>query len=795
MTLNLQENYNLFMIKKFIIGFFVFAIVTAIGIGAGTYLAIIKGVPQIEEIKHYQPAKGTKVYSDDDVLIGEFKVEKGIYVTIKKIPEHLIQAVVAVEDSRFWVHRGVDYIAIGRAVIKDLLAGGIKEGASTITQQLAKNVFLSPEKTVVRKLKEAILAFRLEKNLTKEEILELYLNRVYFGHRAYGIEMASRRYFGKPVSEIKLPEAALLIGLIRAPNSYSPYKDLDKAKERQHIVLKRMVEEHYVTKEQAEEAYRQPLYLASASQGNQDAPNYFLDYVRKYLEDRYGPEAVYEGDLKVYTSMNRTMQVAAVKSLQKGLRDLDKRQGFRGVSGHKNIEVEKEMNEKVLFKKTVMNSGDILTATVLSVSSTKAIVKTRGTIGSLFLSDAGWAEKLINSKGSVIKKFKPLKLNDILKAGDIIAVGVKDVTGKEPIFTLEQEPLVQGALVAIEQSTGYIRALVGGYDFGKSEFNRAVYANRQAGSAFKQIIYSASMDYGLTPASIITDEPVIYPNRTFGDWIPENYDKKFQGPTRLREALAYSRNIVTIKLLERVGVERVIHFARKLGIKGLFPHDLTLALGSLSVKPLEMASAFSVFASNGVLMNPIAVKYIMDSRGNILENNEPAGTKVISPQTAFLTTSMLEDVVEYGTARRARAMKRVIAGKTGTTNDFKDAWFIGYTPELTSAVWVGFDDLRQLGNKETGARAALPIWMSFMGEILPAIGSEGKSFPVPEGVVTAVIDPLTGLLATNTSEKLMEFFKQGTAPTKYSTDYGRGLAKKQKEKLNAPEDTEVNDID
>ncbi len=784
------------MIKKFIVGFFVFAVVLVIGVGIGAYLAIIEGIPQIEEIKNYKPSQGTKVYADDDVLIGEFKVEKGIYAPIKKIPEHLIQAVVAVEDSRFWVHKGVDYVAIVRAAFKDILAGGIKEGASTITQQLAKVVFLSPERTIGRKLKEAVLAFRLEKNLTKEEILELYLNRVYFGHRAYGIEMASKRYFGKSVSDINLAEAALLIGLIKAPNNYSPYNNLDKAKERQYIVFKRMQEEGYITKEQVDEAYKQPLYLVSVSQG-QDAPNYFLDYVRKYLEDKYGFDTVYKGDLKVFTTMNRKMQITAAKSLQNGLRDLDKRQGFRGALGRRDIDVEKEMKEKEFFKKTIMSPGDILTAAVLSVSPAKAIVKTRGTIGSLFLTDAAWAEKLINSKGNAVKRFKSLKLTDILKTGDIITVGVKDVTGKEPVFTLEQEPIVQGAVVAVEPPTGYIRALVGGYDFGKSEFNRAIYAKRQAGSAFKPIIYSAAMDYGFTPASIIIDEPVVYPNKVFGDWAPENYDKKFHGPTRLREALAYSRNVVTIKLLERIGVEKAIDFAKTLGIKGPFQHNLTLALGSLSVTPLEMTSTFSVFAHEGVMMNPIAVKYITDSKGNLVENNEPNGAKVISSQTAFLTTSMLEDVVKYGTAKKANVMKRPVAGKTGTTNDFKDAWFIGYTPELTTAVWVGFDDLRQLGNKETGAKAALPVWISFMEEILPAVSlsSEGKPFPISQGIVTAVIDPLTGLLATNKSEKMIEFFKQGTAPVKYSTESGRDSAKKQKEKFKVIEDTENTNID
>ncbi len=775
--------------KKTVFHLLIFVLVVLLGAATGGYFALVRGVPDIEEIKDYKPAHGTEVYADDDTLIKELKIEKGIYVPLKKIPLNVINAVVAVEDSRFWLHKGVDYVAIIRAVFKDILARGIKEGGSTITQQIVKVVFLSPERTIARKLKEATLAFRLEKNLTKEEILELYLNKIYFGHGAYGIEMAARAYFGKSVSDIDLAEAAILCGLIKAPSRYSPYNNLDRSKNRQYVVLRRMQKENYITQKQVDKAYKKTLYLSSLRYG-QESQNYFLEYVRKYLEDKYGAERVYKGRLKVYTTLNSEMQEAAVKSLQSGLRSLDKRQGFRGPLGHKDIDVLKELDEKQPFKKTIMKPGDLLTATVLRISDTDATVKTRGVIGRFFLEDTKWARKVIDSKGDVIKKFRKFKLSDILKPGDIVNVRVKDVRGTEPVFLLEQEPLVQGAIVAIEPATGYIRVIVGGYDFSKSEFNRAVYARRQAGSAFKPIIYSSAMDSGFTPASIVVDEPVSFPSDVFGDWEPANYDGKYHGPTRLREALAYSKNIVTIKLLEEMNIRKVIKFAEDIGIKGPFPYNLTLALGSLSVTPLELTSAFCVFAREGIRIDPISIKYITDSEGNVIENNKPQAVKALNPQTAFIVTSMLEDVVKYGTGRRARVLKRPVAGKTGTTNEYRDAWFIGYTPELASAVWVGFDDMRQLGDKETGSRAALPIWVPFMQDALAVVSPFGgkiekKPFNIPEGIVTAVIDPLTGLLAAGDSEKMEEVFKEGTVPVEYSTKFYRDLVRKQKKKMKA----------
>jgi penicillin-binding protein 1A len=498
---------------------------------------------------------------------------------------------------------------------------------------------------------------------------------------------------------------------------------------------------------------------------------------------------IYKGSLKVYTTLDKDMQIAAVDALQRGLRNLDKRRGFRGPLGHKDINMKEEMEVKAPFKRTVMKPGDLLTATVLTVSPSQATVKTKDIIGKIFSKDTKWGNRVIDSSGNPVKEFRETRLVNILKPGDIINVRVKDISGKQPVFKLEQEPIVQGAVVAIEPSTGYIRALVGGYDFRKSEFNRAVLANRQAGSAFKPIIFAAAMDSGYTPANIIIDEPLIYESEEFGDWEPENYDEKYHGATRLREALIYSRNIATVKLLEEVGVEKVI------GIKGAFPHNLTLALGSLSISPLDMTTAYNVFANGGIRTEPIAIKYIMDSVGNVIENNRPEGDRVISPETSYLTTSMLDDVVKRGTGWRARALRRPVAGKTGTTNEYKDAWFMGYTHELTAGVWVGFDNARTLGEEETGSRAAAPIWVSFMKKALSGNSGSGKKrpFQIPDGIVTAMIDPITGLLATGETEKMVEFFKEGTVPTVYSTQFYRDLVIRQKEELKnykKPEDEE-----
>ncbi len=741
------------------------ALSIVLGISAGSYLAVSRGIPSIEEMKQYRPSSGTKIFADDDVLIGELKAEKGIFVTIDRIPENMVNAVIAVEDSRFWKHKGIDYIAIARALMKDIIHVGFREGGSTITQQLAKVMFLSPEKTFKRKIREAALAVKIEKNLTKKEILELYLNKVYFGHGAYGVEMASKVYFGKTVKNITLSEAALIAGLTKAPLIYSPYNDLTKAKERQHIVLTRMESEGYIKKSEMENAMRQPLYLSSARKG-MEANNYFIDHIRKYLEQQYGVETVYKGDIRVYTTLDRKAQSSAARAVQAGLKELDKRRGWRGPVDHKkDVDFEKEMETKDTTSLAVANPGDISSGLVLKVSSKEALIKTRGIIGKLRIEDARWASRVIDRQKGTVKILKDFSLSQILTPGDIIKVSIKSVSAKAVQLTLEQEPNAEAALVALEPDTGFIRAMIGGYDYIRGEYNRALYAKRQPGSAFKPVIYAAALASGFTPASIIMDEPVTYPGGDRGNWTPENYDHKFYGPTTLREALTYSRNVVTVKLVDEVGINNVIDFAGSIGVSGDMPRDLTIALGSLSVTPIELALCYSVFAGEGMKVKPIAIKYITDSKGRIIESSEPEAEEVMSPQTAFQITSMMKDVVEYGTGWRAKALGRPVAGKTGTTNDYRDAWFVGYTPRIVAAVWVGFDNMIPLGAQETGARAASPIWVSFMKDFA---SGDPEDFPVPEGIVSYIIDPETGLLARDESTGIKEYFREGTEPKQFA---------------------------
>jgi penicillin-binding protein 1A len=749
---------------KFIVLLIILSI--TLGASAGGYFAIQKGIPSLEELKQYRPVEGTKIYADDDVLVGELKVEKGVFVPINEIPVQMVNAVIAVEDSRFWKHKGIDYIAIGRALLKDIVSIGLKEGGSTITQQLAKVTFLTSEKTLTRKLREAALAIKIERNFDKREILELYLNKIYFGHGAYGVEMASRMYFGKSIQDITLSEAALLAGLIKAPATYSPYNDLTKAKERQRLVLARMEDEGYIKRSEKEKALKRPIFLSSARAGV-EANNYFIEYVRKYLEDKYGEESVYHGGLRVYTTLDRNAQASAAKALRQGLRELDKRKGWRGPLEHrKDIDVKSELKSRELVSPVIMNPEGLSSGLVLTVTEKEALIKTRGIVGRLSIKDAKWASKVIDPTTSKCRFLKDFRLTQILKPGDVIKVGIKSVKDRNIQLSLEQEPEVEGAIVAIEPNTGYIKVIIGGYDFVKSEYNRALYAKRQPGSAFKPIIYASAIDHGFTPASIIMDEPVAYPDGAEGEWKPENYDHKFYGPTRLREALTYSRNVVTIKLVEKIGINNVIDFARTLGFQGEMPRDLTISLGSMSVTPFELALCFTVFASDGMKVKAVAVKYITDSKGRVLESNEPEADEVISPQTAFLMTSMMEDVVRHGTGWRAKALGRPVAGKTGTTNDYRDAWFVGYTKDLVATVWVGFDDMRPLGPLETGARAASPIWVSFMKNA--AKGDPQEFHPPEEGIVSCSIDPATGLLSRDDGAGLQEYFQKGTEPKQFA---------------------------
>ncbi|MCX8068909.1 MAG: penicillin-binding transpeptidase domain-containing protein, partial [Thermodesulfovibrionales bacterium] len=466
----------------------------------------------------------------------------------------------------------------------------------------------------------------------------------------------------------------------------------------------------------------------------------------------------------VYTTLNKKNQINAQRALQEGLREVDKRRGWRGPIGKKDIakDISDTSSKGSSFTASV---NDISTGVVLSVSNKEAIIKARGVSGKLSIADAMWASNIINTKTSKSNQIKNFKLTDILTKGDVVWVRFKSVTNNAVTFSLEQEPEVEGALIAVESDNGYVKAMVGGFSFTKSEFNRATLAKRQPGSAFKPFIYASALENGFTPASIIVDEPISFSSGISGTWQPENYDRKHYGPTRIREALAYSRNVVTVKLLQAVGIDKVISFIKDIGIEAELPRDLTIALGSISISPMNLTYSFVPFANYGIKYKEISIRYITDSKGNVLEENLPEGEIVLSPQSAFLITSMLEDVIKYGTGRRAN-IGTYAAGKTGTSNDYKDAWFVGYTPHMVSCVWVGFDDMkRSLGAGEVGGRAAAPIWANFMRSTIQDTDLEG--FIIPEGIVRLPIDPQTGLLSYE--PVVYEYFKEGTHPKEYSS--------------------------
>jgi len=640
------------------------------GVAVAAYVFWPKDLPPVKALEEYAPSVGTKVYADDDELLTEFQAERRIFVPLREIPVLLRNAVIAVEDARFYSHFGVDLRGIARAIYANFRHGRVVEGGSTITQQLAKVLFLTPDRSISRKVKEALLALELEKRYSKDRLLELYLNQIYLGHGAYGVEAASRTFFGKSIQELRLPEVALLAALPRAPGNYSPFEHPDVAQKRRAVVLARMVELGYVSEDAAKRANRAPLGLV-APERRRGSGQYFLEYLQQGLEAQFGSDLLYKGGLSVYTTLNPSIQRAAEQALREGVRTIGEREAGRAST------------------------------------------------------------------------WKPARSASRTPPGD----------------PPRDAPDPEGAVVVIEPQTGYIRALVGGTDFAKSEFNRAILARRQAGSAFKPFVYLAALEAGLKPTDTLEDSPVRY---TAGGrlWAPENYDNKYLGPVTLQEALEQSRNIPTVRLAERLGIARVIDVARRLGIQSPLPNDLTLALGSGDVTLLELTAAYATLANQGVRMEPIAVRHVTDSQGRLIEENIPQGKQVASPAVVGALTQMLRGVVEHdqGTGVGARVLSRPLAAKTGTTNDYSNAWFLGYTPSLAAGVWVGHDRVKSLGPDETGARAALPIWVAMMREAfrdrpiddfpagdapVPTTGAlplppEAPRPPTPEGGVPAV---------------------------------------------------------
>ncbi len=672
----------------------------ALGAAAGLLFVYESDLPEIHALETYRPNVVTEIYADDGQLVGSFALQRRILMTWEQIPKVLYNAVTAIEDQHFEDHWGVDFPRVAGAAYRNLIKRRKAEGASTITMQLAGNLFLDrSDRSFRRKAQEILLGLQIERRYTKPQIFTMYANQVYLAHGNYGFAAASQFYFGKPVSDLKLQEAALLAGMIRGP-IYSPLVDPARALSRRNLVIHQMREEGKITAAEEEAARKTPLGLHLQYPRNDLAP-YFFEEIRKYLESTYGTEAVHERGLRVYTTLNIQMQKAANQAIRDGLHTYDRRHGWRG----KLPNVLKDNLGKLGTYEDddwrhAIEKGNYVTGLVLAVDDKSATIKI-GTYRALLSPlDIAWTGHR--------------RPNEILSVGDLIQVSIQDLRETTARVQLEQQPAPQAAMIAIDNPTGEIKAMVGGYSFEDSKFNRATQAYRQVGSSFKVYVYSAAVEQGSSPFDTIVDAP--FSTISGGQpYSPHNYDEKYEGTITLRRALAGSRNVPAVKLTQKIGINSVVDMTRRFGITTPLPPYLPLALGAADMKLSEHVSAFTVFPNDGIRIDPHMIRRVTSYDGALLEEAHPEVHDVISPDVARTMTAMLEDVVQFGTAIKARSVGRPAAGKTGTTQDFTDAWFIGFTPQLTAGVWVGFDDKQiSLGKRETGAQAALPIWMEFI---------------------------------------------------------------------------------
>jgi penicillin-binding protein 1A len=826
--------------------------------GAGLVGWWASELPTFESMKDYRPLLATKVYGADGSLVFEFARERRTVVPFAEIPDVVKKAVLASEDARFYEHEGVNYLAIARCAVKNAMRGRTTCGGSTITQQVVKTFLLTPERKVSRKVKELLLAKRLEQNLSKDEILYLYLNQIYFGHRRYGIEEAARFYFGKSVRQITLGEAALLAGVVQSPERLSPVKHPVAAKERQKYVLRRMEEEGFIRPSVAEAEVKRPI---AVKRQPEDPPGaWYADAIRRYLDERYGAERVESDGLAIDVAMDPAMQEAAEDALEAQLRVVDKRQGWRGAPHHLDdaqlkaaLPLWRERLDAVearpgevlvwdlaraptdedaadgdvrrLARVRRLEPDGVYSGLVTVVAAKEATVDLGGALGTVSIASASWARRWNPTAATPA----PRKMQDVVKRGDLVPVRVLAgkgspaelaAAGKPLALALEQTPRVQGALVATDPDTRGVRALVGGFDFQASQFNRAFQARRQPGSAMKPFVWGAAIESGrYTPASIVYDTPDVYRDPYTGkEWKPQNFERDaYDGPMLLAQALAHSKNTVAVKLADTVGVDAVIGFARRAGVEASLPRQLSLALGTGEVTPLELVNAYATLAARGFRAQPVLVLRVRDRDGRTLEEHAPARAPVqsalaaalaavqpaalalppddeagpaqgavqpatiavpetgCSPEVAHLVTAMMRGVVEYGTGGGARALGRPAAGKTGTAQEHRDAWFVGFTPELAAGVWIGFDGHEPLGPRETGGAAALPAWLAFMQSALA--GKPVRDFgPPPPGIELARIDPATGLLAEEPAPQgaLLLPFVAGTAPARHSGELDAG---------------------
>jgi len=717
-----------------------FCLVLIVGVGLfAFYIQLDRSLPSTQSLKNYHPPLVSSVYSADGELIGEFFIERRYLIPLKDVPPMMIKAFLAAEDVRFYEHGGVDFFGILRASFKNLQAGEIVQGGSTITQQVVKSLLLTPEKTLTRKMKEALLAYRIDHTLSKDEILYLYLNQIYFGSGAYGVEAAARTYFNKHVQDLTLPEATLLAGLPKAPSRFSPFQHPAVARERQGYVLQRMAEVGFITPEEAQKAMAKPLQLAKPKHWTLKELDSFTEEVRRQVEARYGRDMLYKEGLTIHTTLDSKGQKIARKALDQGLRELDKRhKSYRGV--HANVPRE---DWPGALRVLAQSNGELTQGKVVA-----AIVRNFDERSRACQIMFGKGEGRLPASGYEWTRVSAKRAAKMFRVGDIIRVRLdKPLEDGSWLTVLEQDPGMEGALMAIAPDTGRVLVMVGGRNFEKSQFNRCTQAIRQPGSSFKPIIYAAALDKGYTEASILVDSPLVLDDHSLrGPWIPSNYDRKFWGPITLRKALVNSRNVVTVKLLDAIGVHYAIDYARKLGISAPLTPTLALALGASGLTLSELLTAYSPFAAQGERVEPYLVEKIYDRHGGLVEEHQVNRQQVISPQTAYLMSNLLEGVVLEGTGTKAKEIGRPAAGKTGTTNEMKDAWFIGFTPTVLAGVWVGYDDHNiSLGKGETGGRAACPIWVYFMKEYM--MNQPIDTFAIPEGIVFARMNSYTGAIS------------------------------------------------
>ena len=734
--------------------------VTAALLGAlsGVLFAYSDDLPQISALDEYAPNTITRVLGKDGQLVGDFAVERRVVIQYSDIPEQMRQAVLAAEDSAFFRHVGVNPQRLLMTAANNVIQMRKAGGASTLTQQLARKLFLTDEKTWERKVKELLLTIQIEKRYTKEEIFTFYCNQMYFGHGAYGVEAASQLYFGKPVKGLAVEETAMIAGILQGNARQSPFVNMEAALRRRNYTLNRMADEGFITPDVAASAIARPIVTrASPGQVTSVAP-YFLEEVRKQLENKYGAKALYESGLTVRTALDVKLQEAANRAVDRGLRRIDKKRGFR--RGTRNVLADKQTVEGFRHERWLrpMAAGDIVPAVVTAVEGGEARLRIGRLSADLTTASVRWTRRR--------------SVAEVVKVGDLIDVELTavDNAANTAVVLLEQVPILEGALVAIDNKTGQILAMVGGYNFGRSKFNRATQAYRQIGSTVKPILYTAAIDRGLTPTTRLVDEPTSF-DAGAGQppYTPGNYDRKFMGPMTLRRALEQSRNIPAVKVIEMLGPAQVASYAKQFGFSQEFRPFLSMALGAQEATLIEMTSAYTAFPNHGIRMEPFYAQAITDREGGLLEERRPQPKDAIRADTAYVMTSMLQGVMKHGTGAAALSLKWPLAGKTGTVDDYTDAWFIGFDPNITVGVWLGHDEKKPIGPGETGTTAALPMWMDFMRVYIDLYGDREHppAFEPPGNIVFMTVDRHTGEPAPEGApDAVPEVFVAGTQPVR-----------------------------